>query len=676
MHESELRREKVLGEGGMGVVHLVTDRRLGRRAALKVAKPGDPALDARFLREAQVTARLDHPGIPPVHDAGRTGAGELFMLMKFVDGSSLESLLAKDRPSERELIAMLAKAADAVAFAHSKGVVHRDLKPANIMVGAFGEVLVMDWGLARILAESAEIDARLRSERTLVPGGAQLTQAGSVLGTLGYMPPEQASGEDVGVRADVFALGAILVEILTDEPPITGASFANKLTATVKAEIARPRDRKPGVAAELDAIAAKALEADPEDRYASATELAEDLRAYLEGRPVSVHRYGGLERTVRLVRAHPTLFVALGVVLAAAAVTSAVFVAKNRQLGASNAELAKQIDARDAAEEARRKADAARGKAALDKEAASRAQTRLILAEELLARNDANGAAENCLAAGRDWPDPSILNGAARVLWRLRRYRESQESLRASILATPASDPPPYEALLLHSEHEEMIDGVDRAWGLKEIVKRAAARGESESEPAVVAAVSLALLDGDATAAVTAAERGFAKHSGSYRVGLARARALFANGKEVYGDLKKLRNPGSIEDSGGLLLRCDLNASRKNTAGALYWAEIACEHDPDNPKVWLRRAELEAAMDSQKSSGVFAHRHVLRALALHPELAAALALHVRIECSHAKEDSILNDICKRALEAFLERSPDAPEAPRAREKLARLLQGR
>ncbi|MCO5165173.1 MAG: tetratricopeptide repeat protein [Planctomycetes bacterium] len=314
--------ERLLGQGGMGTVHLVNDPTLGRRAALKLIKgEGNETRARRFRREVVVTARLDHPGIPPVFLSGRTPGGQDFLLMRFVDGQALDEVLdrlhgrgeggAMSRegpppPEPRDLLDALVKVSEALSYAHSRGIVHRDLKPANVMIGAFGEVLLMDWGLARDLAESSQEDVAVRAELAVLDDTSRgLTQDGALLGTPGYMPPEQARGEDVDARADVFALGAVLVEVLTGEPPVTGHTALEVLGKTGQGEVTLPRDRDPTVAPELNAIAARALARAPARRYASAADFGADLKAYLEGRPVSVYRYGTLEQLRRLARRHP-----------------------------------------------------------------------------------------------------------------------------------------------------------------------------------------------------------------------------------------------------------------------------------------------------------------------------------------------------------------------------------
>ena len=318
----EVAVERILGEGGMGVVYLVRDPALGRLAALKLARPGGaPRRVLRFQRARAVTARLDHPGIPPVYEAGQLAGGQDWLLMRYVEGRSLGELLrARQAPGPgRELLRALATVARAVAYAHNRGVVHRDLKPDNVMVGAFGEVLVMDWGLARDLGQSEGEDRGLRHELVSEQEGpaAALTREGALIGTLGYMAPEQARGEDVDARADVFALGAILTDVLTDAPPFEGQTAGEVLARTVAGDVVRPAARRRGVPPELDAIAARALHPLRHARYPSAAAFADDLEAWLEDRPVAAHRYGPRERLLRAARRHPVAAVAACLVLAA-----------------------------------------------------------------------------------------------------------------------------------------------------------------------------------------------------------------------------------------------------------------------------------------------------------------------------------------------------------------------
>lgn len=246
-----------IAEGGMGSVLEANDQILGRAVAMKVIRQdiaASESLRLRFIREAGVLARLEHPNIVPIHEMAKDAEGNLFYTMKKVDGRDLEQILngvrngdaqtIADYPLDR-LLTIYRKVCDAMAFAHARGVIHRDLKPANIMVGSFGEVLVMDWGLAKILqdeAQSADEMAQLEQERSNTPatsmpagfqefsdsalnGAAQnLTLDGSVMGSPQYMPPEQAEGKvsELDERSDIFSLGGILYAILTLRPPVEG----------------------------------------------------------------------------------------------------------------------------------------------------------------------------------------------------------------------------------------------------------------------------------------------------------------------------------------------------------------------------------------------------------------------------------------------------------------------
>jgi len=271
-----------LGAGGMGAVYLVEDPELERRVALKLLDTPDACGDLarRLLREARVLARLEHPGIVPVHDVGTLGDGRIYYTMKYVAGVRLDRLDAGMGLAER--LRLFLRIVEAVSFAHSHGILHRDLKPANVMVGHFGEVLVLDWGLAKLTGASAAAESR--ASPAAFPDPSR-TGHGAVLGTPGYMPPEQASGasESVDVRADVYALGAILRELIvvpgTQTPPA------------------------------LQAIVRRATSPDPAARYGGARELGDDVERFLDGLAVSAHREHPFERARRLVARHRTAVV-------------------------------------------------------------------------------------------------------------------------------------------------------------------------------------------------------------------------------------------------------------------------------------------------------------------------------------------------------------------------------
>ena len=310
-----------LGEGGMGIVYRIQDQRLGRQAAMKVLRRDAPAqqksLLSRFIREARLTAALDHPSVPAVYELGVNHDREQYMLMRVIEGETLKERIdnfhqdgGQNSKTLRELLDILLKVSETVAYSHFKKIIHRDLKPSNIMVGQFGEVMLMDWGLARKLGGSDSEDSCLIEEGKELSEDIDATQVGSVIGTFGYMPPEQASGENVDERADVFALGAILTTILSGDPPVLGKTAINRMTATIKGEIEVPSDRC-SVPPELDCLAGAALAAEPEQRLDSAHQFVLNLKAYLLDEPLPLYQYSVFERAKRHIQCHPTLYVGL-----------------------------------------------------------------------------------------------------------------------------------------------------------------------------------------------------------------------------------------------------------------------------------------------------------------------------------------------------------------------------
>ncbi len=309
----DLRFEErdALGAGGGGRVVRGVDRHLERDVALKIVGPEDPQALARLRREAAILVALEHPGIVPLYDLIERNDGGLQLALRIVRGRSLERVLADDRReaagSRRtpERVRNLARAAEAVAWAHHEGFVHRDLKPANVMVGDFGEIQVIDWGLAVRRGEGdlpPNVAGAGRPAITAESFEPDLTRAGAVLGTPRYMSPEQARGERVDQRADVWSLGAILFELVAGRAAFAEGDVEQVLSAVREA---RPPDLKalaPRAPAELVAIVARAMAPDPEDRYPDARGFADDLNAYLDGRPVAAHRYALTQRVMRFVR--------------------------------------------------------------------------------------------------------------------------------------------------------------------------------------------------------------------------------------------------------------------------------------------------------------------------------------------------------------------------------------
>jgi serine/threonine protein kinase len=308
-----------IGRGGMGTVFLAVDEELGREVAIKIPNGLESAtLERRLQLEARVLARLEHPGIVPIHDAGRLADGRLFYVMKRVRGRTLREQL-RDLPDLTERLRLFERICEPVAFAHAEGFIHRDLKPENVMVGSFGEVMVMDWGVAKTIdSRQSSVVSHGRQSESVVPADSRSTvdnpvaepretDAGTVIGTVGFMAPEQARG-DVGVvdqRADVYGLGAILFLLLTNSVPDADPSAQLGL-----ARVPRP----------LAAICARALAPAITNRYQTVTALADDVARYRDNRQVHAYRETVVEKVMRFGRTYRTaiLLVAAYVVMRAA----------------------------------------------------------------------------------------------------------------------------------------------------------------------------------------------------------------------------------------------------------------------------------------------------------------------------------------------------------------------
>ena len=303
-----------VGGGGMGTVYLAADSVLGRRVALKVLDLPELRADlsARLLREAQILGRLEHPGIVPVHDAGTLADGRVFYAMKYVEGERLD-VLAKRVEALPDRLRIFQRICEAVAFAHARGILHRDLKPENIMVGPFGEVLVMDWGVAKILRE----DRTTRNDHAGISDDSSQnappetkplkTAHGTVLGTAGYMAPEQARGEIDGLdeRADIYSLGAILQFLLSNKRPAAGEERLDSDSKPLSSAGSAPKA--------VVAISQKAMAEDRADRYASVSDLASDIARYLDGLPVAAYPENVFQKAARWATRYR---VAIGLVLA------------------------------------------------------------------------------------------------------------------------------------------------------------------------------------------------------------------------------------------------------------------------------------------------------------------------------------------------------------------------
>jgi eukaryotic-like serine/threonine-protein kinase len=327
-----------IGRGGMGEVWLAEDVRLRREVAVKVlaAEASSEALRDRLVREAQVLARIEHPSIVPVHDVGLLADGRAFYAMKLVRGQRLDRWLASEPPRPAAL-RLFQRICEAVAFAHAHGVIHRDLKPQNVMVGEFGEALVMDWGLAKSVRDPpppAELDGAaslpappptqaVPADPALAPTvvanltprqeSSGATIAGTVLGTPAYMSPEQARGEidRLDERTDVYALGAILHFLLAGRPPFEGS--ADEVLRRTREE---PAPRPSGAPRPLASICARAMAREPAARYENATAMAEDVGRFLDGLTVSAHRETPAEQAARIASKYRVILLLLAAYLA------------------------------------------------------------------------------------------------------------------------------------------------------------------------------------------------------------------------------------------------------------------------------------------------------------------------------------------------------------------------
>ncbi|HEU4726669.1 MAG TPA: WD40 repeat domain-containing serine/threonine-protein kinase, partial [Kofleriaceae bacterium] len=311
-------RYEVIGEhgrGGLGRVARAHDHDLDRDIAIKELLARDPVREVRFLREALITARLEHPGIVPVYEAGRWPDGTPFYAMKLVAGRPLNELIA-ERVTVAERIGLLhhvIAVADAIAYAHGRNIIHRDLKPSNVVVGDFGETIVIDWGLAKDLSVSEELACG--SGAFGPPRDDGLTEVGAVLGTPAYMAPEQERGEVVDQRADVFAIGAMLWELCALErvPPMERGLRHRML-------------RRAGIDQDLIAIIDKALAPDPDRRYPDAGALAADLKAFKSGARIAARSYSLPALLAHWTRRHRTLAASVAAAAALAATGSVWFV--------------------------------------------------------------------------------------------------------------------------------------------------------------------------------------------------------------------------------------------------------------------------------------------------------------------------------------------------------------
>jgi tetratricopeptide (TPR) repeat protein len=388
-------------KGGMGEIWFAEDPAIGRSVALKRMLGRRPDAQARFVVEAQITGQLEHPGIVPVHELGTTPDGRPFYIMKFVHGRTLKQVIQEYHEARKKgggsheveelrLLQHFIALCQTVAYAHSRGVLHRDIKPENVMLGPYGETLVLDWGIAKILGrpEAAPADAAYVE---LKGAGVETgTQAGAIMGSPSYMAPEVAAGlnDQVDQVSDVYLLGATLYEILTGTLPRRAETVLELLTKAQKEPPVPPRRVNPQVPRALEAICLKAMASRKEDRYPSALEVAEDVQRFLAGEPVAAYPEGPLVRALRWAKRHRTALIRSGVALLFVGLISSggylLYRVEQRRIREAQEAEQRRIEEAQQAERERREIEAQRQKEAHDADVLRQQQQARVDLKEFL----------------------------------------------------------------------------------------------------------------------------------------------------------------------------------------------------------------------------------------------------------------------------------------------------
>lgn len=423
---------EVLSEGSRETVERVRDRRNDRVAALKrLSDPAAPAAcHAALRREASLTVRLDHPALPRVLESGLRPSGDPYILLRYIDGQTLrQAFLDPDGTSLRDGLRLLTRLAEALAAAHAGGLVHRNLSPDNVMVGRYGEVVLLDWGSARDLKEPVEADRSRIAELTAATG------PDAAPGTPGYTAPEVLAGESGDELSDVFSLGCLLTELLTGVPPIAGRGSASRRTATLDGEIAAPSELAPRVPPALDSLARGCLELDPHDRIPSATWFAAELRRYLAGERLLCHHYGPLERLKGLIGRNPGALLVVTTLLAGS-LPAALLVREEQEVQAEAA-VAREERVEAIQSLARTRSDAWR---------AAEARESLRDARRLALQTGGGESCETVIRRSLALTNRSaeVLLEAAEILRLARRDAAARELYEEAIKA----DPPGWEGLI------------------------------------------------------------------------------------------------------------------------------------------------------------------------------------------------------------------------------------